>query len=82
MNLKLEQGVYQVSNIVSAKKVQEQYCKLWGLVFGGAYTLDFQRCGHCVDPLAREAFQNPVSINKCNSTAGVKTSRGVGVKTL
>ena len=51
-------------------------------MFGDAYTPDFQRYGHCLDLLAREAFQKLVSVDECDSAAGVKTSRDVGVKAL
>ena len=49
-------------------------------MFGGVYTLDFQKCGYYVDVLPKEAFQTPVSINKCDSAADVKTSHGNWVR--
>lgn len=51
-------------------------------MFGDAYTSDFQKCGHCVDLLAREIFQKQVLVDECDSVAGVKTSHSVGIKTL
>lgn len=51
-------------------------------MFGGAYVSDIQWCGKCIDLLAKETFQKPVSVNKCDSAAGVKTSHRVGVKAM
>lgn len=51
-------------------------------MFEGAYAPDFQRCGHCIDLLTREALQKLVSVDKYDFTAGVKTSCKVGVRAL
>ena len=51
-------------------------------MFGGAYAPDFQRCEYCVNLLAREAFQKSVFVDECDLIAGVKISRGVGVRAL
>ena len=51
-------------------------------MFGGAYAPNFQRYGHYVDLLAKEVFQKPVSVDKRDAAAGVKTSCEVKVRAL